>query len=82
MTEWIGLLAGLLTTIAFVPQVLRTRRTGRAADFSLPMLLLFVSGVGLWLAYGLMSGSRPMILANAVTLLLASYILVVKLRHG
>ena len=82
MVEWIGLLAGFLTTIAFVPQVLRTWRKGRAEDFSLPMLLLFVAGVALWLAYGVLAGALPMILANAVTLCLASYILVVKLRYG
>ncbi len=82
MAEWIGLLAGSLTTMAFVPQVLRTWRQGRAEDFSLPMLLLFVAGVALWLTYGVLSGALPMILANAVTLCLASYILVVKVRHG
>ncbi len=80
--DWIGLLAGFLTTIAFVPQVLRTYRKGRAEDFSLSMLLMFVAGVALWLAYGLLSGALPMILANSVTLCLASYILIVKVRHG
>ncbi len=82
MAEWIGLLAGFFTTVAFVPQVLRTYRSGRAEDFSLPMLLMFVAGVALWLAYGLMARALPMILANAVTLCLASYILIVKVRHG
>ncbi len=85
MTEWteaIGMLAGVLTTMAFVPQVVQTWNSGSARDFSLRMLLMFVTGVGLWLAYGLLSGSMPMILANTVTLLLASYILSVKLRRG
>lgn len=85
MTGWIdaiGLLAGLLTTIAFVPQVVRTRTTGSARDFSLPMLLLFVGGVSLWLTFGVLTGSLPLILSNVATLLLASYILAVKLRRG
>ena len=80
--EGVGLVAGVLTTVAFVPQVLRTWRTGTAQDFSLNMLLLFVAGVALWLVYGLLSRSAPMVLANAATLLLASYILLVKVRRG
>lgn len=85
MTNWteaIGMLAGLLTTMAFAPQAVQTWNSGSARDFNLRMLLMFVTGVGLWLAYGLLSGSVPMILANMVTLLLASYILSVKLRRG
>ena len=81
-TEALGMLAGVLTTVAFVPQAARTWRTGSARDFSLNMLLLFVTGVGLWLAYGLLTRYAPMVAANAATLLLASYILAVKLRRG
>ena len=80
--EWVGLAAGILTTLAFVPQVQRTRRSGQARDFSLPMLLMFVTGVALWLGYGLLLGSISVIAANFVTLGLAGYILVVKLRRG
>lgn len=82
MREWMGLAAGALTTLSFVPQVRRTRRAGQARDFSLPMLLMFVGGVALWLAYGVMVNSVAVIAANAVTLVLAGYILVIKLRHG
>ena len=82
VTEAIGLLAGLLTTIAFVPQVARTRGLGSARDFSLKMLVLFVAGIALWLAYGVLSRSVPVVAANAATLLLSSYILAVKLRRG
>ena len=84
MTKWTkatGMRASLLATMAFVPQVAQTWNSGSARDFSLRMLM-FVAGVGLWLAYGLMSGSMPMILANTVTLLLASCIPSVKLRRG
>ena len=82
LREWVGLAAGLLTSLSFVPQVRRTRRTGQARDFSLPMLVMFVAGVALWLGYGVMLGSASVVLANMVTLVLAGYILVVKLRHG
>ncbi len=85
MTNWteaIGMPAGLLTTMAFVPQAVQTWNTGGARDLSLRMLLMFATGVGLWLACGLLSGSMPMILANTVTLLLASHILSMELRCG
>ncbi len=81
-SEAVGLVAGALTTTAFVPQVIRTWRTRRAADFSLPMLVLFVAGVALWLAYGVMIASRPVVVPNAITLVLSTYILWVKLRRG
>lgn len=68
--------------MAFLPQVLRTLRSGRAQDFSLLMLLLFVGGVALWLAYGLLAGLAAVVAANAATLLLTVPILWVKLRRG
>jgi MtN3 and saliva related transmembrane protein len=80
--EWLGVVAGILTTIAFVPQVLRMHRTRSARDFSAPMLLLFNAGIALWLAYGLLIGSHGLVLANGVTLLLSAYILAMKLRFG
>jgi MtN3 and saliva related transmembrane protein len=82
MIELLGLAAGLCTTLAFLPQVLRTLRSGRAQDFSLLMLLLFVGGVALWLAYGLLAGLTAVVAANAATLLLTAPILWVKLRRG
>ena len=80
--EWLGVVAGVLTTVAFVPQVLRTHRSRSARDLSMPMLLLFNAGVALWLAYGLLIGSQGLILANAATMMLAAYILAMKLRFG
>jgi len=80
--EIIGLVAGCLTTAAFLPQVMRTLRTGSARDFSALMLILFVAGVGLWLAYGLMAGLAAVVTANAATLLLTLPILWIKLRRG
>ena len=79
--EAVGMVAGLLTTIAFVPQVLKTWRTRSARDFSLPMLVLFTFGIALWLAYGLLLHQLPIILPNVVTLLLSAYILAVKLKE-
>lgn len=81
-TEWFGFLAAILTTISFVPQAVKTIRTRNTSGISLAMYVIFTVGVGLWLVYGLLLGSWPMILANTVTLLLALTILVSKLRYG
>jgi MtN3 and saliva related transmembrane protein len=80
--ELVGMVAGGLTTLAFVPQVVKTWRTGSARDFSLPMLLLFTLGVALWLAYGVLLMQVPIILPNAVTLVLTASILFVKVREA
>ncbi len=81
-TEWIGYLAASLTTLSFVPQVWRTWKTRHTKDISLRMYLLLTSGIALWLVYGLRIGAWPIILANAITLLLAGTVLALKLRHG
>ncbi|HEX5340206.1 MAG TPA: SemiSWEET transporter [Gammaproteobacteria bacterium] len=78
----IGLAAALLTTIAFVPQVIRSWRTRDTRGISLPMYSVFTVGIGLWLVYGLMLHDLPITLANGVTLALALAVLVLKLRHG
>lgn len=77
----LGLLAGLLTTAAFVPQVLRTWRTRSANDLSTGMFVVFCSGVALWLIYGILTHDLPVVVANAVTLMLALTILVMKFRY-
>jgi len=82
MTTAIGLLAALLTTAAFLPQVLHTLATRDTRGISLRMYVIFVAGVLLWLIYGLLMRDLPLILANAITLLLAGAILILKLRHG
>ena len=80
MANLIGLVAGTLTTVAFLPQVIRTWRTRRADDISLGMLLLFTTGVALWEIYGIAIGAAPVIAANAVTVVLALAMVVLKLR--
>lgn len=80
MTDMIGLIAAMLTTISFLPQTLLVLRTGRTDGISLCMYALFTTGVAGWLAYGVLVESLPVILANAVTLGLAATILGLKLR--
>jgi MtN3 and saliva related transmembrane protein len=78
----LGFVAGVLTTAAFIPQVLKIWRTRSARDVSLAMYAVFTSGVVLWLAYGLALGSMPIIVANVFTLVLSLAVLVMKLRYG
>ena len=74
-----GYPAAFLTTIAFVPQAWQSWRTRDLSGISLPMYALFTLGVALWLGYGVVMGSLPIIVANAVTLLLASVVLWLKI---
>jgi MtN3 and saliva related transmembrane protein len=80
-TNLLGYAAGSMTTLAFVPQVLRTVRTRSANDLSWGMILIFILGVVLWLAYGLVLDSWPIILCNSLTLGLNLVIAAGKVRE-
>ena len=71
----IGYTAATLTTVSFVPQALKTLRSGDTRGISLRMYLLFCSGIVLWGVYGLLTADGPLIAANAVTLVLSGLIL-------
>jgi len=77
----IGFVAGTLTTVSFIPQVLKTLRSKRCDDLSWGMLLAFTSGVFLWFVYGVFLRSAPIMLANLVTLLLLVWLVVMKIRY-
>ena len=81
LTDLIGTLAAVLTTISFLPQALHTFRTKDVRGISLGMYSAFTLGVALWLVYGLLLGAWPVVIANLITLGLASAILVMKLRY-
>lgn len=78
----VGMLAGLLTTAAFVPQAVSIWRTKNADGVSIPMYCIFLVGIGLWLAYGVMLGSIPIIFYYSITFAMASAILAMKLKFG
>lgn len=78
----LGFLAGVFTTVAFVPQLVRASRSRSTKDLSLPMFLIFTAGVLLWLLYGIAIRSAPVVAANGVTLVLAGAILALKIRYG
>ncbi len=79
---FIGLAAAFCTTIAFLPQVIKTWRTRSTKDISLAMFLVFTTGIFLWLVYGVIIRDVPLITANGITFLLSGTILYFKLRHG
>ena len=81
-TTLLGYSAGLLTTIAFIPQCARIWKTRSARDVSLPAFATFTVGVMLWTAYGILMREVPMILWNSVTLVISAAILGMKIRFG
>jgi MtN3 and saliva related transmembrane protein len=81
LSDLIGFAAAFLTTASFVPQALHTFRTKDVRGISLAMYSAFVAGILLWLVYGLLLGAWPIVIANAVTLSLATAILAMKLKY-
>jgi MtN3 and saliva related transmembrane protein len=79
--DLIGSVAGILTTVAFIPQVVKTWRTRSTRDISLAMWLLFWLGVATWTVYGVLLQAWPIIIANVVTLCLAGVVLGIKIRN-
>lgn len=79
-TDWLGYAAATLTTFSFVPQAVLTVRTQDVSGISLGMYGAFTVGIALWLAYGWALGAWPIIVANTLTLVLASIILATKVR--
>ena len=81
LTDLIGTLAAILTTSSFLPQAWHTFRTKDVSGISLGMYSVFTTGVALWLVYGLLLAAWPVVIANCITLALASAILLMKLRY-
>ena len=79
--DFIGYIAATCTTVAFLPQLIRVIRLRSAREISLGMFCVFSMGTALWLTYGLLSHSMPVVVANAVTFVLSLSILVLKLRY-
>jgi MtN3 and saliva related transmembrane protein len=82
MKDFIGLVAGALTTVAFVPQLLKIYASKSGKDVSARMFVIFSAGVALWLVYGILIGSLPVIIANTVTLALSVAIMALKIRYA
>ncbi len=79
-TEWIGSIAGVLTTVSFLPQVYQAWKTKSTETISMPMLIMMTSGVFLWLVYGILINQMPVIIPNFFTLLSVFVLLRLKLK--
>jgi MtN3 and saliva related transmembrane protein len=77
----LGFVAGTLTTAAFVPQVAKIWQSKSANDISWAMFIIFTTGVALWLVYGIIIVSLPLIITNGITLVLSVLILALKWRY-
>ncbi|HWS40080.1 MAG TPA: SemiSWEET transporter [Arenimonas sp.] len=82
MTELFGYLAAFLTTISFIPQVIQVWRSKHTKDISLGMYSIFTLGIVVWLTYGILLNSWPIIIANTITVFLAGSVLAMKLKYG
>ena len=79
--KYIGFFAGFCTTVAFFPQAAKVWKSKSTKDISLYMFIIFTTGVVCWLIYGVAMSDIPLILANAVTLILSIFILIYKLKY-
>ena len=80
--EFFGYFAAILTTLAFIPQLIKTLKTKKAEDVSLTTLIMFLTGVAAWIIYGIQISSKPILIANLITFLLNFFILVSKLIYS
>jgi MtN3 and saliva related transmembrane protein len=78
----IGLIAGSCTTISFLPQVIKTIKSKETKDISISMYIVLASGIFLWTLYGILINDLPVIVANAISLVLASIVLILKIKYG
>ena len=77
--HWIGVVAGILTTAAFLPQIIQILQSRETKDISLVMYLLSVTGVSIWIYYGFLIEAPPIVIFNAINLILILIILFAKL---
>ncbi len=77
-----GLLAGVCTTISFLPQVIKTIKIKETKDISLLMYIVLTTGIILWIIYGILRKDYPVIIANVITFVLSATVLFLKLKHG
>ncbi|HET6488197.1 MAG TPA: SemiSWEET transporter [Syntrophales bacterium] len=78
----IGLLAAVVSTVGFAPQVIKVYKTRMTRDLSLGSYVILFSGLFLWFIYGLLLGDLPIISGNAIACAMAAYIIAMKIKHG
>ena len=79
--QWVGIIAGIFTSISLIPQLVKLIRTRKAEDISLFFLVILFFGLGTWIAYGLLRGDIPIIATNSFSLIVNGIILVLGIRY-
>lgn len=80
-TTFLGLTAGALTTVGFIPQIIKSLRTKKVNDVSLLQPAVLLTGMALWLVYGLLIGDLAIMAANGISLLLNAWLILLKIRY-
>ena len=80
-TEWVGIIAGILTASSMLPQVIKVLKEKKAENISLLMVFVLISGVCLWIVYGVMRKDLPIIATNAFSLLVNLVLMVLRIRY-
>ncbi|MFC1643542.1 SemiSWEET family sugar transporter [Chlamydiota bacterium] len=81
LSNSVGIIAAVLTTVSLLPQVLKTYKTRQTRDLSIYMLMIFNAGICLWFFYGLLIKSIPMIIGNVITISFSLYLLLMKIKN-
>jgi len=79
--ELVGLIAGICTTVAFLPQIIKILKTKHVKDISLGMYIIMTSGIFLWMVYGILLGRIPIIFANGISFVLCFMVILAKIRY-
>jgi len=80
-TQWVGIIAGVLTATSMLPQVIKVFKEKKAENISLLMVLVLIGGVGLWIVYGIMRKDLPIIATNAFSLLVNLLLMVLRIKY-
>ncbi len=82
IADLIGFMAAVICSISMTPQVIKIYRTKKTEDLSLVAFSVLATGLSLWLVYGLLIHSIPIVAGNAIGVTFTLYIIIVKIRHG
>lgn len=78
----LGYIAGTITIISFVPQIIKSYKTKRVKDLSILMLLMIMASILLWLIYGILVGNKPIIIVNGIYVLVVAFQFYLKIRYN
>ncbi|MFH1836826.1 MAG: SemiSWEET transporter [Candidatus Omnitrophota bacterium] len=77
----IGFIAGSMTTLSFLPQIIKIVKTRCVRDISLCMYIMLATGIFLWLVYGTLIKELPVILANSIAFVLCFFVIIAKIKY-